>query len=413
MKRIIRQFTQLTAILILLIGFTSCAQTKNMLSTLRSNSSQSPEKLLESGKYDAAIAKAVKKLQGKKKKKGKHVATLEEAFQKATAKDMNEIKSLRENGELEDWKEIKYLAKLMEERQELIEPLLPVIDKTGYQAIFSFIQADQIVLESKQQIADYFYNSAQEAMPLARRGDKIAAREAWNDLDAIGKYFENYKDRKALMLETYDLGQTYYLFEANSNADVVLPASFMNEGLDFGASQLNTRWHKFSTDAAPGRNYDYKVKMRITDVDISPERINEREYTDEKEIRDGWDYVYDQNGNVAKDTLGNDIKTPRFIIVRAFVLETHQSKEAIVRASIDVHDLKTNAKLDSRPITTTYVFENYASTYRGDSRALTRDTRRRLGNTPVAFPDDEELLMSVANRMKSQVSKAVSYFRTI
>lgn len=377
------------------------------------SSCKSPQTLLESGEYDAAIAKTVKKLQGKKNKKAKHVATLEEAFLKATSRNMEDIRTLRANGEIEDWKEIKYLARLMEERQELIEPLLPVIDKSGYQAVFSFVKADQIVLESKQKIAAYFYNSAIEAMVMARKGDKAAARAAWNDLNDIGQYFENYKNRKELMREAYDLGQTYYLFSTNSKANVVLPQSFLDEGLDFGAGQLNSRWHKFSTEPQTGVNYDYKVSMRITNVEISPERVNEREYVDEKEIRDGWEYEYDENGNVAKDTLGNDIKRPRFVWVRAFVLETYQSKEAIVRASVDVHDLKTNAKLDSKPISTTFVFENYASTFRGDSRALSRETRRRIGNSPVPFPTDEELLLDLANQMKAQVSEAVGYFRTI
>ena len=44
--------------------------------------------------------------------------------------------------------------------------------------------------------------------------------------------------------------------------------------------------------------------MRLTNIEVSPEQIKEREYEDTKEIEDGFEYVLDGNGNVAKDSSG-------------------------------------------------------------------------------------------------------------
>jgi hypothetical protein len=43
---------------------------------------------------------------------------------------------------------------------------------------------------------------------------------------------------------------------------------------------------------------------------VSPERISERNYIDEKEITDGEEYVLDANGNVAKDTWVTTLPAP-------------------------------------------------------------------------------------------------------
>ena len=53
------------------------------------------------------------------------------------------------------------------------------------------------------------------------------------------------------------------------------------------------------------------MNLDFRTIDISPEQINEKQIIREKVIKDGFDYVLDKRGNVAKDSLGNDIKVDK------------------------------------------------------------------------------------------------------
>ncbi|MGB0840163.1 MAG: hypothetical protein ACPGXL_08485, partial [Chitinophagales bacterium] len=59
---------------------------------------KSTEKTLHQGDYDAVILKTVKKLQGNTQKE-KYVVLLEEAFNKANARDLNTIRNLKATGD--------------------------------------------------------------------------------------------------------------------------------------------------------------------------------------------------------------------------------------------------------------------------------------------------------------------------
>jgi len=64
---------------------------------------------------------------------------------------------------------------------------------------------------------------------------------------------------------------------------------------------LDSEWREFSFEEKHGLHYDYKAVYNVRDIDICPERVQERSYIDEKKIQDGWDYVLDRRGNVMQD----------------------------------------------------------------------------------------------------------------
>ncbi|MEO0732291.1 MAG: hypothetical protein AAFZ52_05625, partial [Bacteroidota bacterium] len=120
------------------------------------------------------------------------------------------------------------------------------------------------------------------------------------------------------------------------------------------------------------------------------------------------EYVLDANGNVAKDTLGNDITRPRRILVRANVVEVLQTKTALVAGSLVLYDNVARRIVDEDALTAEAIFENYASTFRGDRRALSSDSRRRIGNQPLPFPTDEELILEAAAALKPQLQERLA-----
>jgi hypothetical protein len=93
--------------------------------------------------------------------------------------------------------------------------------------------------------------------------------------------------------------------------------------------------------------------------------------------------------------------------IRADVLEVYQSKSTLLSGLIAIYDAQRNTLLDNRTIATEVLFENYASTFKGDQRALSEDSRCRIGNTPQPFPRNEEMLNQAAERLKPNLKDAL------
>ena len=368
----------------------------------------SPAKLVDMGNYDQAIDVSVQRLTGKKKKKAKLVKSLEIAFEKATRQDMRMAESLEKEGRPENWERINDLHRQIGRRQSNIEPLLPLVDENGYKASFQFVRIEDLERKSRENAAEYFYNRALTLLDQAKKGDKTAARDAYGELQQLDKYYRTYKDRDKLEQEALDLGAIHILIKSENASNSVLPKNFEHELLQFSTGDMETTWRKYYNNPLSRNAFDYIVVVKMVNIGISPEMVKEREYVDYKEIEEGWDYVLDQNGNVMKDSLGNDIKIPKKIFVTANVLEVYQNKVATVSGRVEFIERQSGNVLASENITTDAIFENYASTYKGDRRALSEDTKRRLGNSPRPFPPDEALLMQAASILKPVVKQKIA-----
>jgi len=367
----------------------------------------SPKKLTEAGRYNDAVSKAVHKLSGKRKKKAKHVEALEIAFQRATANDLEKMAFLKSANDSRNWDQIYGITQKIKRRQNLVEPLLPLIDDRGYEAYFNFVKVRGLEQEAKVKAAEHHYAEAKLKLDNARTGNRLAARAAYDNLQQVDRYFARYKEKDNLEREALDLGKTRVLFKMHNQSRVYLPAGFEREILRVGIEDMNSRWNEFHLKPQLGLEYDYEVKMNLMDIEVSPEYVREREYIDRKEIEDGFEYVLDDRGNVVKDSLGNDVKVPATRIIEAVIFESFQNKYAKVAGQLQIIDTRTGAFIRREPIAVNVDFENYASTFRGDRRALSSDSRNRIGNQPLPFPSDENMLLDAADLLKPVVKNKI------
>ena len=153
--------------------------------------------------------------------------------------------------------------------------------------------------------------------------------------------------------------------------------------------------------------------MKVTNLEVGPQVVKEREFEEVKEIEEGFDYVLDSRGNVLKDSLGNDVKVPRKVLIRARVFETFQTKVASIDGRLEFYDARNGNLIDSKPLAADAVFENYASTFRGDKRALSEEACRYLGNRPQPFPSDEALLLTAMERLKPVIKNRIAETRKL
>lgn len=377
-------------------------------------SCQTAKKYVESGDYDSAIDLCVQRLRGKDNKKTEYVQGLELAFKKAQDRDLATINQLLAENRPEYWERIHNLHLDIRTRQNKVLPLVPLQSKKGYKAQFSFVDIGRMEADSRQKAADYLYTQAESLLKNAEKGDKLAARKAYGLLlDLQRRYYNSYREKDKLLASSRELGTSYILLEVKNQSGKILPRNFADRLLTIGKQELDSEWKEFYFDAKPGEQFDYKAVFRINDIDISPERVNERSYFDEKNIQDGWDYVLDKRGNVMKDTAGNDIKTPRMVTIRAQVLEVHQTKAAKIGGYVEIIDLQRKTTLETRDLCTEVIFEHFAATFKGDERALTQESRSRIGSSPVPFPQDEDMLVQAADRLKPTLKEELRASRAI
>jgi len=378
------------------------------LFTLALTSCVSVENLVESGNYDETIRLAQRKLTGKQKKNPKFVLALETAFNKVTAADMERARRMAESGNA-DWVRIEAIYSKIQRRQDALMPLLPVVDKNGYQADLRFARVDGLIAKASDNAAAQLYAEAMAILAEARAGNKAAGREAFYALDRVTDFRANYRDVNALSIEARELGKVYISVAMVNQTGGFLPAGFERELLRPTGPTLDDNWRFYDFKQVPGKQYDYNARIIIDDIQVSPERLNTRTYIDEREITDGEEYVLDANGNVAKDTLGNDITRPRLVTVRADVVEVLQTKSVVVSGSLELFDVRARRVVDRDRVTAEARFENYASTFLGDRRALSRDTRRNIGNRPAQFPSDEALILDAADVLKPRLTERLAY----
>ncbi len=371
---------------------------------MSSFSCTSIEKLVDSGQYDKAIYFATNKLSGAKVNKVEYVKGLETAFKKATEKDMTYIDKLKNEGNPESWETILSIYNIISDRQEQIRPLLPLTDENGKKANFLFVNTNDLEKEAKEQTINFLYSSAKDFLQEARSTkDRIPARKAYDALLRLKNYAGRFLDVPQLEREARELGTTKILVNVQNYSQAVFPAGLEDEILRLGFRDLDREWQKF--DAYPERNreYDLGITLILSNVQVSPGAVSEKSFSEKKEIPDGFQYLLDEKGNVKKDTAGNDIKLPKNKVIEAQILEVFQSKSAGLSGRLEVMDLHTKGVRESRDINTVAIFENRAASFKGDERALTEDTKKRLGNRPAVFPTDAVLLLEAARKLRPLV----------
>ena len=362
------------------------------------------EKLVDSGQYDKAIYFATNKLSGAKVNKVEYVRGLETAFKKVTDKDMAYIEKLKNEGNPESWETILSVYATISNRQESIRPLLPLTDENGKRANFLFVNTNDLEKEAKEQTINFLYSSAKDFLQEARSTkDRIPARKAYDALLRLKNYSSRFMDVPQLEREARELGITKILVNVQNYSQAVFPAGLEDEILRLGFRDLDREWQKF--DAYPERNreYDLGITLILSNVQVSPGAVSEKSFSEKKDIPDGFQYVLDEKGNVKKDTAGNDIKLPKNKVIEAQILEVFQSKSAGLSGRLEVVDLHTKGVRESRDINAVAIFENRAASFKGDERALTEDTKKRLGNRPAVFPTDAILLLEAARKLRPLV----------
>ncbi|GAA4274684.1 hypothetical protein U6A24_08965 [Aquimarina gracilis] len=370
------------------------------------------EKALNTGNYDQAINIALNKLRTNKDKKGKqpYILMLEEAFGKVVERDINAVNYLQQDGNPANLERIYNTYLSMRERQERIKPLLPLyLVEQGRNANFLMDNYDQRIVTTKDKLSKYLYNNAKSLLSSAQR--KADYRQVYENLVYLDKINPNYNNTRALIEEAHLKGTDFVKVTMKNSTNVVIPKRLEADLLNFGTYGLDDLWTVYHSQPQKTVKYDYAMEVTLREINISPEKVRERQLEREKLVKDGWEYLLDEDGNVVKDEEGNKVKVDKMVKVRCEYYEFTQFKATNVVGNVQYRNLRTKQLLEAFPIASEYVFEHIYANYSGDKRALENDLVRYLGLQAVPFPTNEQMVFDSGEDLKNKIKGIITNYR--
>ncbi|WP_218841338.1 MULTISPECIES: hypothetical protein [Winogradskyella] len=363
---------------------------------------------ISTGNYDVAINDALEKLENNKDKKRKqeYIALLEEAYYKVLDEDLRAIKSLKRDGNPEQYKTIYNTYVDLEARQTAIKRVMP-LEIDGEIINFKFNDYSKFLVEYRYKTSDYLID---EGISLLDTNDKYKAREAHDIFSYIETINPNFEENRSLISEAHQKGMDFIFVSIENQTQQIIPQRLEAELLDFNTYGLDQFWTTYHASLDKNLDYDYGMQLQLKQINVSPERISERQILRQREIVDGWEYQLDRSGNVKKDSLGNDIKIDKIKNIKARFTEVLQTKSTQVLADVVYTDLKQNKIIDTFPIDSGFIFENVFGRYQGDRRALNADDRTILNQRQVPFPSDEDMVYDTGEDLKLKLKSIIGSY---
>ncbi|ARV05990.1 hypothetical protein BTO04_04415 [Polaribacter sp. SA4-10] len=385
---------------ILFIAFilliTSCSSIKNT------------QEDISNGNYDSAINTAVDNLKRNKTKKKNqpYILLLEEAFTKATAKDLARINFLKKENNPEKIETIFVLYENLKRRQEILKPLLPLfILAEKRNAVFQFTNYDDEIIANKNQLSVYLYSKAKK---LFNANNKFDYRAAYNDLEYIEKVNPNFKDVRNLIAIAHERGVDFVLVSMKNQTQQVLPKRLEEDVLNFNTYGLNELWTVYHGAKDVKITYDFGLELNLRKIEVSPEQVREKEFIKEKEVKDGFEYLLDKNGDQVLDEEGNKIKVDKLVSVRCELYQFTQFKSAEVTGQVKYMNLSSKQTIQTYPIVSAFAFQHAYANFKGDKRALESAYIDLIRLRVVSFPTNEQMIYDAGQGLKQKLKAIIT-----
>lgn len=363
----------------------------------------SPKKQMQSGNYDMAISKAVDKLR-KDREDVKNIDILDQSYKIALEKDNERVRLLKMEGKAQNWDEIYLIYKKMYDRQSKVRTVLPL--QSGSRTVdFPYVDYMEEMVIAKNKAADFYFAHGKEIM---NNGTKESYRQAYAEFARAKEYVGDYEGIDQLLEESRYMGISRVFVKVDNRSHVNFPPEFESDLLALDLPRLNRDWIEYHTrQLDEDTNYDYIISVIIKLVAVSPDNIMEKDTLIKREIEDGFQYVLDGNGNVMRDTLGNDIKVKKYRSVQCALVESVQIKECRIDGEVEIVSINPSQVLKKDPLGADSYFEHSSARAIGDLEALLPAERAKTNAQPVPFPSDLEMVIRCSEALKVGIRAAM------
>ncbi|QBA64352.1 hypothetical protein [Muriicola soli] len=370
------------------------------------------QEAINTGNYQQAMNRAMRSLADNKGKKGNqpYILILEEAFAKNMERELQNIAFLEKDGNPANLEAIYKGYSRLREIQNRITPLLPLyIRDENRNARFDFKNFDEDIIDSKDRLSEYLYDNALSLFESA--SNKMDYRKAYEDFRYLDEINPGFADTKDQMELAYQRGLDYVKVKMINDTQMVIPTRLEEELLNFNTYGLDDLWTQYHNNPLENIKYDYEMQVAFREINISPEQVNEKQLVKEKQVVDGYRYLEDENGNLVKDSLGNEIKVDNYKTVTCNYYQFTQQKLAQVTGLVSFVDLQSQQQLNSYPLSSEFLFQHVYANYSGDRRALDNDLVALLNLGAVPFPSNEQMVYDAGEDLKARLKEIVGRHR--
>ena len=366
---------------------------------------KSAGKLVLEGNYDKAIEKSLKKA-AKGKAKNDDYVMLDKAYNLANARDNEFIESMMAEGKPENWDRIYQAYVRLDNRQKRVRIALP-FTMNGETVNYPQIDYARLKADSKSNAANYYYNHGNQIL---NQMGKQYARQAYNEFARAKQYnASGFPDIDFKLDTSRMLGTTYVNIITVNQTRNRFNRAFIEQVSTFDITKLESFWVDYIVgDAAPNVPYDFSVAIQIKNIQFSAEKESSNESVKKKQIEDGYTLKKDPSGKVMKDSLGKDIRIPKYKEVVCKYVERKQYKDVVVTCNLEYYDIVKRTVVKNIPFNVTTVFEHISAMALGDEAALEPEERAYLKNERIPFPNNQELLSMSASEISANVNRLMT-----
>ncbi|MCK5135610.1 MAG: membrane lipoprotein lipid attachment site-containing protein [Bacteroidales bacterium] len=364
----------------------------------------STTKKLQQGNYDAVIDKTTKKLI--RKADADNAAEMDRAFRMANERDLERIKYLKMENNPDNYDEIFSKYNMLKMRQQKVRTVTPLtIDGKIYS--YEYVDYDAELISAKRKAADFFYNNGKALLENALQKDDY--RNAYYQLMKASEYSGGqFAQIDELIYDARMKGISRVIVEVSNQGPLKLPPQVEDDLISFDTRGLGNEWVEYhlkhvDEDAV----YDYAIIVKLLSIMVSPDETKDVDEIFNKRISDGFDYVLDANGNVMKDTAGNDIKLQKFKDITCTLVETRQFKSVEIRGEIEILSMNPERLMQKEPFGASNQFEHSSARAIGDVGALTEEALKKTQQEKIQFPTDVEMVMICTETIKPAIRNAI------
>ncbi len=352
----------------------------------------SPKKLLEKGKYDHAISILIPKLKKKPgDEKSKHI--LQDAWLQANTENEIRIKQLRKTGQPDIWYAVFRNYVSLEKRQKAVMTLpAGVLEAIGFEQK----EYGAYIENARQKAAVYLYAHAKK---LLEEGNKQDARQAYQDLQKVNSLYQNYKEVDELLRKALVKGTDNIEYEVRNQSASILPSYMISKLQNIDLSELDEEFVQFHNNPQKGVLYDYKIRLTLTSVKITPDKQNTDHFTETRKIQTGWIEKRDSTGKV--------VKIPEYENASCDVTVVQQYKSARIRAYLDFIDNSNKKVLIKVPVEAESIFSNKYATASGNIKACSMEVHTLLNQPRLIYPASDDLVLDAAKKLNHTISQLI------
>lgn len=375
-----------------------------------------PAKMVENKQYDQAIEQLIEKLHTGRVS-DKSTALLSQAYKAANQRDQERITQLRQSGQPDIWPEVYRLYLVLEQRQESIS-VLP--EKVHDRMDFSLIDYEADMKESQARASAYLYAKGKKMLESDKKDD---LRQAYVLFQQLATIDNTYRDLEELIQTAIFKGADRVLLAFENQTNMPLPQGFTDTLLSLQSSGFKSGLVQFDVQAVEGHTYDFTVWIRLQHIEVSPEREEQRRFTESKmpgSVRDESNAAGNFNRNPT-GKLQTDEWIERNNAKTMGGLRRHEGR-TLTKATIHEHIMRKSARLDavmeivrnvdgkamySAPLTAKSNFEHKYAFVFGSVEAISNETKELIKNEPIPFPSDAIMVLDASRALREAVIKSL------